>query len=106
MCDFPISEADRDRIKWLYEGLAGAGKALIEPLDAITVGLSGGEPGAELRELVVEIELAEFFQRQQIVELRDLGAELFQRLFLAGYLLRQEELHNQEHRQQEHDREH
>ena len=85
---------------------AGAGEAVIEALDAVALGFRRGQPGAQLRQLVVEIELAELFQRQQVVELRDLGVELLQRLVLAGDFLRQEELHHQEHRQQEHDREH
>ena len=85
---------------------AGAGEAVIEPLDAVALALSGGKAGAQLRELVVERELAELFQRQQIVQLRDLGVELLQRLVLAGDFLRQEELHHQKHRQQEHDRQH
>ena len=50
--------------------VAGAGEALIEALDAVALGFRRGEPGAQLRDLVVEIELAEFFQRQQVVELR------------------------------------
>ena len=59
-----------------------------------------------MSDLVVERDLGELFQRQQVVELRDLGVELFQRLVLAGDFLRQEELHHQKHRQQEHDRQH
>src|SRR6266480_1806814 len=85
---------------------AGAGKTVIEALDAGALALGGSKAGASLRELVVEIELAELFQRQQIVQLRDLGVELFQRLVLAGDFLRQEELHHQEYGQQEHDRQH
>ena len=85
---------------------AGAGEALVEPLDAVALALGGGEAGAQLRDLVVERDLAELLQRQQVVELRDLGVELLQRLVLAGDFLRQEELHHQEHRQQEHDRQH
>ncbi len=86
--------------------VAGAGEAVIEALDPVALGFGGGEAGAHLRQLVVEIELAEFFQRQQVVQLRQLGVERLQRLVLAGDFLRQEELHHQEHRQQEHDREH
>src|SRR6202034_4285096 len=55
---------------------------------------------------VIEVELAEFFKRQQIVQLGDPGVELLQRLVLAGDFLRQEELHHQEYRKQKHDREH
>ena len=85
---------------------AGAGQPLVKPLDAVALAFGGGEAGAQLSELVVECDLAELFQRQQVVELCDLGVELLQRLVLAGDFLRQEELHHQKHRQQEHDRQH
>ena len=45
-------------------GVAGAGKPVIQPLDAVALGFRGGEASPQLRDLVVEIELAEFFQRQ------------------------------------------
>src|SRR5262249_34833688 len=86
--------------------VAGVRKPLIEALQAVALGLGRGEAGLELRDLVVEAELAELFQRQQLVALRDLGVELLQRLVLAGYLLRQEELHEQEDGEQERDRQH
>jgi hypothetical protein len=85
---------------------AGAGEAVIKALDAVALGFGRGEAGLQLRDLIVERERAEFYQRQQVVQLRDLGIELLQRLVLAGDLLRQEELHHQEHRQQEDDRQH
>ncbi|MHC2783862.1 hypothetical protein ACVMBZ_003076 [Bradyrhizobium liaoningense] len=86
--------------------VAGGSKAVIETLDAVALGLGRGEARLQLRDLVVEAELAELLQRQELVELGDLGVELLQRLVLAGDLLRQEELHDQKHRQQEHDRQH
>ena len=43
--------------------VAGAGQAFIEALDAIAFGLRGGEPGAQLRDRIFEIDLAEFFHR-------------------------------------------
>ena len=60
---------------------------------------------AQLRERVLEVRLADLFQRQQLGELRELRVEPLQRGVLAGDFLRQEELHDHEHREQEHDAE-
>ena len=47
---------------------AGAGQPVIEALDAVALALRGGKAGAQLRHLVVEIELCQLLQRQEIVE--------------------------------------
>ena len=49
--------------------------------------------------------LPALFQRQQVGQLRDLRVEPLQRRVLAGDFLLQEELHHDEHREQEDDAE-
>ena len=82
-----------------------AADALVQPLQAVALAFGAGEAGAQLRELLLEIELAGLLQRQQLGQLRDLRVEPLQRRVLAGDFLRQEELHDHEHREQEHDAE-
>src|SRR4029077_6670729 len=86
--------------------VAGSRKAFVKALDAVALGFGRSQTCPHLRERVLQVDLAELLQRKQIVQLRDFGIELHERLALAADLLRQEELHHQEYRQQEHDREH
>ncbi len=44
-----------------------AGKSIVKTFDAIAFGFGREKAGAHLRQLVIEIEFAEFFQRQQVV---------------------------------------
>ena len=86
----------------LRGGGPGAG-AFGFALEAVALALGADERGTQLRELVLEIDLARFLHRQQIGELRDLRVEAAERGVLAGDFLLQIELHHHEHGQNEDD---
>ena len=77
----------------------------LTPLSRSRSALGGREVRAQRGERVLEVGLADLFQRQQLGELGDLRVEPLQRGVLAGHFLRQEELHHHEHREQEDDAE-
>jgi len=62
---------------------AAPASPLVEAHDAVALAFGGGEPGTHLRHLVLEVQLADLLQRQQLVELGDLGVRAVQRLVLA-----------------------
>ena len=66
----------------------------------VALAFDGGERGAQLRHLVLEIGFAGLLQRQQLAQPRDLRIEPRQRGVLAGDFLRQEELRHHEHGEQ------
>ncbi len=82
-----------------------AAEAFVEPLEAVAFAFGPGEARAHLGELLLEAELAGLLQRQQLGELRNLRGETRERGVLAGDLLRQIELHDHEHGEQEDDAE-
>ena len=82
-----------------------AADALVEAPEAVAFAFGARQAGAHLRDLLLEAHLAGLFQRQQLGELRDLRVEAGERGVLSGHLLRQVELHDREHGQQEDDAE-
>ena len=92
-------------VRLVLRGGVAAAQALVKPLVAVALGFGGGEAGAQLRDLLLQRHLAGLFEPQQIGELRDARRQARQRGVLAGDLLRQHELHDHEHREQEDDAE-
>ncbi len=82
-----------------------AADAFVKALVAVALGLGRGEARAQLRELLLQAELAGFLHRQELGELRDLRGEPAERGVFAGHFLGQIELHHHEHGEQEDDAE-
>ena len=86
-------------------GRGAAAQSFVESPVAVALAFARGEAGAQLRDLLFERELAGLFEREQVGELRDARGQPLQRGVLAGHLLRQHELHDHEHAEQEDDAE-
>ena len=74
------------------------------PAQAVAFALGRRQRGAQLRDLLLETDLAGPLQRQQVGEPRDLRVEARERGVLAGDFLRQKELRHHEHGEQKDDR--
>ena len=85
-------------------GCAAAG-AFKEALEAVALAFGPSEARAHLGELLLQAELAGLLQREQLGELRNLRSEARERGVFAADLLRQVELHDHEHGEQEDDAE-
>ena len=79
--------------------------AFIESAVAVALAFGGVQGRPNLRELLLEIELAGLFQRKQFGELGNLGVEAIQCRVFARDFLRQIELHDDKDAQQEDDAE-
>src|SRR6266849_4491330 len=84
----------------LYRVRIGAG-ALGGRLEAVAFALDTGKVRTQPSDLLLHVDFAGLFQRQQVGELGDLRVEANQRRIFARHLLRQEELHHHENREQE-----
>ena len=82
-----------------------AADALIEAAIAVAIAFRRGEARANLRELLLETELAGFFQGEKLSELRDLCVETGQRRIFSRDFLGEIKLQEHKHREQEHDAE-
>src|SRR6185503_11532291 len=99
-----VELAGQSRNLVLRGGVAAA-RAFIEPFEPVALAFGGGEARPQLRKLVLQRGFAAALEAEQIGELGELGGELLQRSVLAGDLLRQNELHDHEDREQEDDAE-
>src|SRR5207247_2115891 len=90
-----------ERIDLALRGGGAGPDAFVEPLVALALAFGRSEARPQRRQRVLEARLAGLLHRQEFGELRDLRVEPRQRRVLSGHLLRQEELHDDEYRQQE-----
>ena len=73
--------------------------------ETIALQLGADEARAQPRDLVLEVHLAGLLERQQVGQLGNLRVETNERRVLSGHFLGQEELHHDEHGEQEDDAE-